>query len=43
MADLRADAAEVTVPGKAYDDRRERYLVDDRRRSGRRCSTTRSS
>lgn len=26
MADLRADAAEVTVPGKAYDARRERYL-----------------
>jgi predicted Zn-dependent protease len=26
MADLRADAAEVTVPGRAYDDRRARYL-----------------
>jgi len=26
MADLRADAAELTVPGKAYDARRERYL-----------------
>jgi beta-barrel assembly-enhancing protease len=26
MADLRADAAELTVPGKAYDSRRERYL-----------------
>jgi predicted Zn-dependent protease len=27
MADLRADAAEITVPGKAYDSRRERYLA----------------
>ena len=26
MADLRADAAEVTVAGKAYDDHRARYL-----------------
>jgi predicted Zn-dependent protease len=26
MADLRADAQELTVPGKAYDARRERYL-----------------
>jgi predicted Zn-dependent protease len=26
MADLRADAAEVTVPGRAYDVGRERYL-----------------
>jgi hypothetical protein len=26
MADLRADAIEVTVPGKAYDDGRARYL-----------------
>ena len=26
MADLRATAAEMTVPGKAYDDRRARYL-----------------
>lgn len=26
MADLRADATELTVPGKAYDARRERYL-----------------
>jgi predicted Zn-dependent protease len=26
MADLRADAAEVTVPGRRYDDRRGRYL-----------------
>ena len=26
MADLKATAAEVTVPGKAYDDRRARYL-----------------
>ena len=26
MADLRADAAEVTVPGRHYDDRRARYL-----------------
>lgn len=26
MADLKASAAEVTVPGKAYDDRRARYL-----------------
>jgi predicted Zn-dependent protease len=26
MTDLRATAAEVTVPGKAYDDRRARYL-----------------
>ncbi|MEO6432637.1 MAG: M48 family metalloprotease [Sphingomicrobium sp.] len=26
MADLRADALEVTKPGKAYDDRRARYL-----------------
>jgi predicted Zn-dependent protease len=26
MVDLRADAAELTVPGKAYDIRRERYL-----------------
>ena len=27
MADLRADAAEVTVPGRAYDDGRQRYLA----------------
>ena len=27
MADLRADALELTVPGKAYDNRRERYLA----------------
>ena len=27
MADLRADAAEVTVPGRAYDSHRERYLA----------------
>jgi predicted Zn-dependent protease len=27
MADLRADALEVTVPGKSYDDRRARYLA----------------
>jgi predicted Zn-dependent protease len=27
MADLRADAAEITVPGKAYDNNRERYLA----------------
>jgi predicted Zn-dependent protease len=27
MADLRADAAEVTVPGRAYDNGRERYLA----------------
>ena len=27
MIDLRADAAEITVPGKAYDNRRERYLA----------------
>ena len=27
MADLRADAAEVTVPGAAYDDGRARYLA----------------
>jgi hypothetical protein len=26
MVDLRADAQEITVPGKAYDARRERYL-----------------
>lgn len=26
MADLKADAADVTVPGKAYDDHRARYL-----------------
>jgi len=26
MADLRSDAAELTVPGKSYDARRERYL-----------------
>ena len=26
MADLRADAAELTVPGKVYDSRRDRYL-----------------
>jgi len=26
MADLRADAAEITVAGKAYDDKRARYL-----------------
>ena len=26
MVDLRADAAELTVPGKAYDSRRQRYL-----------------
>jgi predicted Zn-dependent protease len=28
MHDLRVDAAEVTVPGKAYDARRERYLAE---------------
>ncbi len=27
MADLRADATEVTVPGRAYDSGRERYLT----------------
>jgi predicted Zn-dependent protease len=27
MADLRADAAEITVPGKAYDNRRARFLA----------------
>src|SRR3954449_3141022 len=27
MADLRADAAEISVPGKAYDNNRERYLA----------------
>ncbi|MFL6728126.1 MAG: M48 family metalloprotease [Sphingomicrobium sp.] len=27
MADLKADALELTVPGKAYDNRRERYLA----------------
>jgi len=27
MADLRADAAEVTIPGKAYDNHRARYLA----------------
>jgi predicted Zn-dependent protease len=27
MADLRADAAELTVPGKPYDSRRDRYLA----------------
>jgi predicted Zn-dependent protease len=27
MADLRADAAEITVPGKVYDNRRARYLA----------------
>ncbi|MEO6247429.1 MAG: M48 family metallopeptidase [Sphingomicrobium sp.] len=27
MADLRASAAEVTVPGRVYDDRRARYLA----------------
>jgi len=27
MIDLRADATEITVPGKAYDNRRERYLA----------------
>ena len=27
MADLRADAAEITVPGKAYDNKRGRYLA----------------
>ena len=27
MVDLRADAAEMTVPGKAYDSGRERYLA----------------
>jgi len=27
MIDLRADAAEITVPGKAYDNLRERYLT----------------
>ena len=26
MADLKADAIELTVPGRAYDNRRERYL-----------------
>ena len=26
MADLRADVAEVTVPGRTYDNKRERYL-----------------
>ena len=27
MADLKADAAELTVPGKIYDNRRDRYLA----------------
>src|SRR5207247_448384 len=27
MADLRADAIELTVPGKAYDNGRDRYLA----------------
>ena len=27
MADLKADALDLTVPGKAYDNRRERYLA----------------
>src|SRR5689334_5211988 len=27
MADLRLDAQEITVPGKAYDSKRERYLA----------------
>ena len=27
MADLRADAAEVTIPGRAYDNGRQRYLT----------------
>ena len=27
MADLKADAIELTVPGKVYDNRRERYLT----------------
>jgi predicted Zn-dependent protease len=27
MADLQADAAEITMPGKAYDSHRERYLA----------------
>ena len=27
MADLRADAAEITMSGKAYDSHRERYLA----------------
>jgi predicted Zn-dependent protease len=27
MVDLRTDAAEITVPGKAYDNHRERYLT----------------
>jgi predicted Zn-dependent protease len=27
MADLKADAAEITVPGKLYDNKRERYLA----------------
>ncbi len=27
MADLRADAAEITVPGKVYDNQRARYLA----------------
>jgi Zn-dependent protease with chaperone function len=27
MVDLRADAAEITVPGKAYDNKRGRYLA----------------
>jgi predicted Zn-dependent protease len=27
MADLRVDAAELTVPGKVYDSRRDRYLT----------------
>jgi predicted Zn-dependent protease len=28
MADLRADAAEITVPGKVYDAHRDRYLTN---------------
>ena len=43
MADLKASAAEVTVPGRSYDDCRGALSAGDRRRSGRRCSTTRSS
>ena len=38
-----ADAAELTVPGRAYDDRPRPLSLDDRRRSARCCSTTRSS
>ena len=39
----RADAPKLTVPGKAYDNRARALPRDDRRRSARCCSTTRSS